>query len=65
LSGGVESTQEELPIFPVDELPVLDTSNISPTSGTTTSAETRTNPAFLGSNPIDILKNLTIGTRTQ
>ena len=65
LSGGVESTQEELPVFPVDELPVLDTSKISPTGGATTSTETRTNPAFLGSNPIDILKNLTIGTRTQ
>ena len=65
LSGGVESTQEELPVFPIDELPVLDTSKISPTGGATTSTETRTNPAFLGSNPIDILKNLTIGTRTQ
>jgi hypothetical protein len=39
----------------------IDFSNITSKSST----QTRTNPAFLGSNPVDILKNLTIGTRTQ
>ena len=39
----------------------IDFSNITSKSST----QTRTNPAFLGSNPIDILKNLTIGNRTQ
>jgi hypothetical protein len=34
-------------------------------TGTKTSTKTRTDPAFLGSNPVDILKNLTIGNRTQ
>jgi len=48
-------------------MPVLDVSKVSPikNTATTSSAQTRTNPAFLGSNPIDILKNLTIGNRTQ
>ena len=36
-------------------------SNITSKSST----KTRTDPAFLGSNPVDILKNLTIGNRTQ
>ena len=29
------------------------------------SSSVRTNPAFMGSNPVDILKNLQIGNRTQ
>jgi hypothetical protein len=75
LSGGVESIDKELPLLPVDqtssssapEMPVLDVSKVSPinNTATTSSTQTRTNPAFLGSNPIDILKNLTIGNRTQ
>ena len=75
LSGGVESIDKELPLLPIGknssssapEIPVLDVSKVSPinNTATTSSAQTRTNPAFLGSNPIDILKNLTIGNRTQ
>ena len=75
LSGGVESIDKELPLLPIGknssssapEMPVLDVSKVSPinNTATTSSAQTRTNPAFLGSNPIDILKNLTIGNRTQ
>ena len=39
----------------------IDFSNITSKPST----KTRTDPAFLGSNPVDILKNLAIGTRTQ
>ncbi len=39
----------------------IDFSNITSKPST----KTRTDPAFLGSNPVDILKNLTIGNRTQ
>ncbi len=71
----MESIDKELPLLPIGknssssapEMPVLDVSKVSPinNTATTSSAQTRTNPAFLGSNPIDILKNLTIGNRTQ
>ena len=36
-----------------------------PSTNKKSSSSVRTNPAFMGSNPSDILKNLTIGNRTQ
>jgi len=52
-------------------VPTVDNTILKPSIssfGNTTSkssTKTRTEPAFLGSNPVDILKNLTIGNRTQ
>jgi hypothetical protein len=65
--------KQEIPTVNINDLTSEDTStvptvninNLVPNTATTSSAQTRTNPAFLGSNPIDILKNLTIGNRTQ
>ena len=73
LSGGVDNIKQETPTVNINDLTSEDTStmptvninDLVPNTATTSSAQTRTNPAFLGSNPIDILKNLTIGTRTQ
>ena len=69
LSGSVEDPRET-PTLNVDDIsstdiPTLNIEDITPSATTKPSTETRTNPAFLGSNPVDILKNLTIGTRTQ
>ena len=52
-------------------VPTFDNTTLKPSIssfGNTTSkpsTKTRTDPAFLGSNPVDILKNLAIGNRTQ
>ena len=46
-------------------MPTVNISDLVPDTAIKSSPQTRTNPAFLGSNPIDILKNLTIGNRTQ
>jgi hypothetical protein len=69
LSGSVEDPRET-PTLNVDDIsstdiPTLNIEDITPSATAKPSTETRTNPAFLGSNPVDILKNLTIGTRTQ
>ena len=57
LSGGVDNIEEEMP--------TVNISDLVPDTAIKSSSQTRTNPAFLGSNPVDILKNLTIGNRTQ
>jgi len=69
LSGSVEDPRET-PTLNVDDIsstdiPTLNIEDITPSATAKPSTQTRTNPAFLGSNPVDILKNLTIGTRTQ
>jgi len=79
LSGGLDNVQEEIPTFNANDLrssktsvskpetPTFNANDLRPskTSNASTSTSTRTNPAFMGSNPIDILKNLQIGNRTQ
>ena len=79
LSGGVQDPRETPSISMGDiSSSSISMGDVNPSSinmkdlgvpniktGTKASTNTRTNPAFLGSNPIDILKNLTIGNRTQ
>ena len=69
LSGSVEDPRET-PTLNIDDIsstdiPTLNIEDITPSATAKSSTQTRTNPAFLGSNPVDILKNLTIGNRTQ
>ena len=69
LSGSVEDPRET-PTLNIDDIsstniPTLNIEDITPSATAKSSPQTRTNPAFLGSNPVDILKNLTIGNRTQ
>jgi len=73
LSGGVDNIEEEMPTINISDLttddsasmPTVNISDLVPDTAIKSSSQTRTNPAFLGSNPVDILKNLTIGNRTQ
>ena len=73
LSGALDNVQEKIPTVNINDLtsgnlpsrPTVNINDLVPKKATTSSAQTRTNPAFMGSNPIDILKNLQIGNRTQ